>query len=514
VTKTTRFVGPVSLLILGCVAADGFQPTESKTLYDRAMAEFRSGQYQQALTDLENIDRLAAPADVKAELFNLRGVILMRQCEYEGAEIVLRRGLDLNPRLWNADFNLAEIPFLKKDWPTAQHRFEAMLARDDGGMDVEMRQLIRYKVLLTLVLQGKDKAAETMLSQLDAKAMEPTSYYVRSAMAWRDNRNDDASRWQRKAEEEFSPTTNKLYAESFYEIGWYQRPSGTEREDIDIVSSGERSERVQTDAQATLAQAESAFLAHQSELALALLDDVDTHFPGLAASHNLRGEILLEENQLDEAETELCEAVSDDHNQHEAAYNLAEVAFRKKDYAAARDRFEQLFAATPGGDNQAAQLMKFKVFLTYLLEGRDDHAQQLMSQFKFTGATPALYYAEAAWAFRHANRDRGNDWIESARKIYSPELNIVFASSFYDLGWLEKSAASDRRDANPPVTDAAIRPLNFSPQVSISLTNWQHPLLTMNSDMSLPPNGSQPLPEMLFSPDSPNEKFLPEIAPP
>ena len=75
-----------------------------------------------------------------------------------------------------------------------------------------------------------------------------------------------------------------------------------------------------------------------------------------------------------------------------------------------------------------------------------------MSQFKFTGATPALYYAEAAWAFRDANRDRGNDWIESARKIYSPELNIVFASSFYDLGWLEKSAASDRRDANPPVT--------------------------------------------------------------
>ena len=147
--------------------------------------------------------------------------------------------------------------------------------------------------------------------------MEPTSYYVRSAMAWRDNRNDDASQWQRKAEEEFSPATNKLYAESFYEIGWYQRPTGTEREDINIVSSAERSERVQTDAQATLAQAESAFLAHQSELALALLDDVDTRFPGLAASHNLRGEILLEENQLDEAETELCEAVSADPNQHE-----------------------------------------------------------------------------------------------------------------------------------------------------------------------------------------------------
>ncbi len=511
-TKTTRFVGPVSLLILGCVATNALQPARSETLYDQAMAEFRSGNYQQALADLENIDGLTAAAEVKAELFNLRGVILMRQCEYEGAEIVLRRGLDLNPRLWNADFNLAEIPFLKKDWPSAQHRFEAMLARDDGGMDAEMRQLIRYKVLLTLVLQGKDKAVESMLSQLDSNASGLTSYYVRSAMAWRDNQSDDASLWQRKAEKEFSAATNKLYAESFYEIGWCPRPTA-EREDIDIVSSNERSARAQADARASLAQAESAFVAHQNEPALALLDDVDTRFPGLAASHNLRGEILLEERKFDEAEKAFREAVADDPNLHEAAYNLAEVAFRKKDYSEARDRFERLFATTPGGDNQAAQLMKFKVFLTFLLEGRDDHAQLLMNQFQFTGTTPAHYYAEAAWAFQHADPVHGNDWIESAKKIYSPELNIVFASSFYDLGWLNKSEGNERR-ADPPVTDATMVPPNFSPQVSISLTNWQHPLLSMNNGMSTPPNGSVPLPGMLLSPDSPNEKLLPEIGPP
>ncbi|HEY2712897.1 MAG TPA: tetratricopeptide repeat protein [Chthoniobacterales bacterium] len=508
-TKTTRFVGPVSLLILGCVAADALQPAGSETLYDQAMTEFRSGNYRQALADLENIDNLTAVAEVKAELFNLRGVILMRQCEYEGAEIVLRRGLDLNPRLWNADFNLAEIPFLKKDWPSAQHRFEAMLARDDSGMDAEMRQLIRYKVLLTLVLQGKDQAVETMLSQLDSNASGPTSYYVRSAMAWRDNQRDDASRWQRKAEQEFSPATNKLYAESFYEVGWGQRPTGAEREDIDIVSSNERSAR----AQVTLAQAESAFVAHQTELALALLDEVDTRFSGLAASHNLRGEILLEECKFDEAEKAFREALADDPNLHEAAYNLAEVAFRKKEYAEARDRLERLFAATPGGDNQAAQLMKFKVFLTFLLEGRDAHAWQLKNQFKFTGTTPALYYAEAAWAFQHADPVRGNDWIESAQKIYSPELNIVFASSFYDLGWLNKSEGN-KRFPDPPATDATMAPPNFSPEISISLTNWQHPLLSMNKGISAPLNDSVPLPETRYSPDSPNNQFLPEIAPP
>ena len=36
--------------------------------------------------------------------------------------------------------------------------------------------------------------------------------------------------------------------------------------------------------------------------------------------------------------------------------------------------------------------------------------------------------------------DRGNDWITSAQKIYSPALNLVFADSLYDIGWLKRSA--------------------------------------------------------------------------
>ena len=54
--------------------------------------------------------------------------------------------------------------------------------------------------------------------------------------------------------------------------------------------------------------------------------------------------------------------------------------------------------------------------MTLLLEGNDAQAQKMMDQFKFTGDTPALYYAQAAWAFKHDNPDQGNNWINSARK--------------------------------------------------------------------------------------------------
>ncbi|MBA3650356.1 MAG: hypothetical protein H0W66_02455 [Chthoniobacterales bacterium] len=71
----------------------------------------------------------------------------------------------------------------------------------------------------------------------------------------------------------------------------------------------------------------------------------------------------------------------------------------------------------------------------------------MMGQFKFTGDTPALYYAQAAWEFKLGRTAQGQDWVASARKIYSPALNIVFADSFYDLAWLEKP---DPEKSSPP----------------------------------------------------------------
>ena len=106
-----------------------------------------------------------------------------------------------------------------------------------------------------------------------------------------------------------------------------------------------------------------------------------------------------------------------------------------------------------------------------------------MEQFEFTGETPALYYAQAAWAFEHANPEGGNDWVASARKIYSPALNLIFAHSFYDLGWLENEAAgiesraetqAAMEDAPPDFsfTEEPVNSLNWKPEELLSLNRW------------------------------------------
>ena len=72
------------------------------------------------------------------------------------------------------------------------------------------------------------------------------------------------------------------------------------------------------------------------------------------------------------------------------------------------------------------------------MEGKESRAHSMMEEFQFTGDTPALYYAQAAWEYKHNNAQKAEEWTNSANKIYSPALNGVFADAFYDVGWLQR----------------------------------------------------------------------------
>ena len=147
----------------------------------------------------------------------------------------------------------------------------------------------------------------------------------------------------------------------------------------------------------------------------------------------------MQQGQFDDAEAAFKKAAKLDPKLRDAQYNLAQIPFKKKEYAKARDRFETLYKRMPGGDkNQAAELIKFKIYMTLLMEGKESRAHSMMEEFQFTGDTPALYYAQAAWEYKHNNAQKAEEWTDSANKIYSPALNGVFADAFYDVGWLQR----------------------------------------------------------------------------
>jgi len=439
-----RKFATITVLVLSSFAATNVAPTkaELESMYDKAFREFNASNYPQALKELDAID--ARQPDL-AESQNLRGVILMRQADYDQAEVALQKALATDPKFWNARFNLAEIPFLRKDWAEARKRFDALLQGNAAELQGEAAQLIQYKILLTYLLQGNENMVDSILAKFELSPDTPAANYSNAAIALHNKNEKEAKDLLAAAEKNFSPQLNKLFAESLYEVGWLQKPIGQSRAALELTSAADRAAKAKALATEKYEQAEQAFQQRDLTAARRLVDEADAADPNQAATFNLRGEILLAQKDFDGAENAFKQALKLDPKLSEAHYNLAQIPFKKKEYTKARDRFEALFAATtpaPSGDkNQTSQIIKFKIYLTLLLEGKDSRAQKMMEQFQFTGDTPALYYAQAAWEFKHNNTAKATDWIVSARKIYSPALNFVFADSFYDLGWLSQASA-------------------------------------------------------------------------
>lgn len=436
-----RKITAITLLVLSSFAANGVAPskTELEAMYDKAFKEFDTSNYEQALKDLDAID---ARHPGLAESQNLRGVILMRQKDYANAEKALQKALAADPKFWNARFNLAEIPFLEKKWPEARKRFQELLSGNASELQGEATQLIQYKVLITYLMEGKDDMVSAMMAKFELNPDTPAVQYANAAIALQKKNEKEAKDALAAAEKNFSPQLNKLFAESLYEVGWLEKPAGQSRAALELNSQAERAAQTKAFAKAKFDEAELALQQRDLTAAKKLVDEADAADPNQAAVINLRGEIFLEQKDYAQAEAEFKKAQEVDPNFRDAQYNLAQVPFKKGDYETARDRFEALFSTTTGTDrDRAAQLIKFKVYLTLLLEGKDSPAQKMMEQFQFTGDTPALYYAQAAWEFKHDNAAKANDWVTSARKIYPLALNGVFADAFFDLGWLQSAAA-------------------------------------------------------------------------
>jgi tetratricopeptide (TPR) repeat protein len=450
--KMRKFVA-ITVLVLSSFAASNVAPSkaELEAMYDKAFRNFDANNFPEALKQLDAID--ARQPDL-AESQNLRGVILMREGIYDKAEAALHEALRIDPKFWNARFNLAEIPFLQKNWAEARNRFQDLLTSNVSDLQGDAAQLIQYKILLTYLLEGKENMVDSILAKFELSPDTPAVHYANAAIALQRKDSKQAKDWMATAEKNFSPQLNKLFAESLYEVGWLEKQAGHSRAALEITSPAEKAAKAKAFAHSRIEQAQQAEQQRDFATARKYVEEADAAEPNQPATLNLRGEILMEQKEFDLAEAAFKKAAKLDPKFREVQYNLAQIPFKKKEYAKARDRFETLFSATPGGDkNQAAQIIKFKIFMTLLLEGKESHAQKMMEQFQFTGDTPALYYAQAAWEFKHNNPNKATDWVASAKKIYSASLNGLFADSFYDLGWLESPALAG---SPAPATEAAV----------------------------------------------------------
>src|SRR5689334_8905780 len=298
-----RKIAAIAVLVLSSFAANNVAPSkaELEAMYDKAFREFDANNFPEALKQLDAID--ARQPDL-AESQNLRGVIFMRQGIYDKAEAALHEALRIDPKFWNARFNLAEIPFLRKDWPEARNRFQELLSNNIADLQGEAAQLIQYKILLTYLLEGKENMVDSILAKFELSPDTPAVHYANAAIALQRKNTKEARDWMAQAEKNFSPALNKLFAESLYEVGWLQKQAGQQRAALELSSPAEKAAKTKAFAKSRIEQARQAFQQRDLASALKFADDALTADPNNAAIINLRGEILMEQKQFDPAEAE------------------------------------------------------------------------------------------------------------------------------------------------------------------------------------------------------------------
>jgi tetratricopeptide (TPR) repeat protein len=179
-----------------------------------------------------------------------------------------------------------------------------------------------------------------------------------------------------------------------------------------------------------------AFLDRDFKKALAELDQADQIIPDTPMALNTRGAIAIEERRYSEGQMYCEEALRKDNKFFPARFNLAEIPFQKKNYAAARKIFQQMLAEEKKHDS--IELLRYRIFITYLMEKDDASAQAELDKMSPVGVTGAYHYAHAAWEFAHGNQSEGMSWIQGGDWVFSRLKNIYFADVMYDLGWLER----------------------------------------------------------------------------
>src|SRR5438093_1683085 len=258
-------------------------------MYDKAFRAFDTNNFPDALKELDALD--ARQPDL-AESQNLVGVIRMRQGIYDKAEAALHEALLIDSRFWNARFNLAEIPFLKKDWAEARNRFQELLSSNASELQGEATQLIQYKILLTYLLEGKENMVDSILAKFELSPDTPAVHYANAAIALQGQNIPDAKNWMSAAEKNFSPQLNKLFAESLYEIGWLQKQPGQQRPAVQLLSPEERASKTKAVAKTQFEQALQAYEQRDFDSAAKLAEQADTAEPNQPQVLNLRGAIF------------------------------------------------------------------------------------------------------------------------------------------------------------------------------------------------------------------------------
>ncbi len=173
--------------------------------------------------------------------------------------------------------------------------------------------------------------------------------------------------------------------------------------------------------------------------ALLKLDEIEAAFPATADLYNLRGAILLAPGirDFEKAEVAFKKAAELQKGGLGPAFNLAELAFVRHDWANAKASFEALLKEFPKMQVSIRHLVLFKILICQLRLGEMEAAEAaLKTHFTFMDDTPAYYFSKAAIAFQKEDNITAQEWLAKAVTIFGEKHNAAYIDCLKEVRWM------------------------------------------------------------------------------
>ncbi|MBX7210697.1 MAG: hypothetical protein K1X78_20490 [Verrucomicrobiaceae bacterium] len=172
--------------------------------------------YFDALAKLDQAEKLT-PED--PNIFNTRGAIYLVPAvrDFDKAQEQFEKAQVLAPTALAPKFNLAELFFVKQKFAESEAGFAALL-KDFPKLQIGVRHLVVFKVLISQAEQGKiDAANATLKTHFTFMDDTPAYYFAKASIAFAQKKEDDAKEWIEKAKVIFKPVDNSPYLDSLME---------------------------------------------------------------------------------------------------------------------------------------------------------------------------------------------------------------------------------------------------------------------------------------------------------
>ena len=171
--------------------------------------------------------------------------------------------------------------------------------------------------------------------------------------------------------------------------------------------------------------------------ALKFVDRADEIMAPTTWSLNIRGAVAIEQRDFAKGQKYCADALKVDANFFPAKFNLCEIPFLQEKYADARGLWMKLYGETKKED-PTSELLVYRIFLTFLLEKDFDHAKDWLAKIPFPSQTPAYHYAHAAMERQLGNKEKWDEWLNSAVYIWPDSKRASFTDVLIQLGWMKR----------------------------------------------------------------------------